>query len=86
MADFSNIIAKVENLKTVKESVIAYVNGVAAQVKAAVEANDAGDNSQLATLADDIQAQADAIAAAVTANTPAEPEPPPPGQTGGGPV
>lgn len=73
MADFTNVLAQVEKLKTVKESVIAFVNGVAGQVAAAVEANDAGDNSQLETLAADIQAQADAIAAAVTANTPTEP-------------
>lgn len=70
MADFTDIEAKVENLKTVKESVIAYVNGVAQQVADAVAANDAGDNSKLSTLSADIQAQADAIAAAVVKNTP----------------
>lgn len=70
MADFTDVLLKVENLKTVRDSVIAFVNGVAGQVAAAVAANDAGDNSQLATLSADIQAQADAIAAAVVQNTP----------------
>jgi hypothetical protein len=73
MADFSVVQAEVANLTSVTASVVAAFNGVADQVEAAVAANDAGDNSQLATLASDIRAQADSLAAAVAANTPAAP-------------
>lgn len=69
MADFSAIKAEVENLKSVNASAIALINGIAAKVEAAVAANDAGDNSELAGLADSIRSEASSLAAAVTANT-----------------
>jgi hypothetical protein len=71
MADFTEAKADVSALKSVVPSVVALLDGVAAQVDAAVAANDAGDNTQLASLSADIKAQADALAAAVVKNTPA---------------
>ena len=70
MADFTGLEAEVTNISTVVDSAIAVINGIAAQVDAAVAANDAGDNTQLASLSGDIRAKADALAAAVAANTP----------------
>lgn len=71
MADFSGIRAEVENLKSVNASAIALINGIADKVAAAVAANDAGDNSELAGLADSIRSEASSLASAVSANTPA---------------
>lgn len=78
MADFSGVQAEVTNLTSVVQSAITLIGGIAAKIDAAVAANDAGDNSQLATLSSDLRAQADGLAAAVAANTPA-PEPTPEG-------
>lgn len=70
MADFTGLQAEVTNLTSVVASAVALINGIAAQIEAAVAANDAGDNTQLATLASDVRSQADSLAAAVAANTP----------------
>lgn len=75
MADFTGMKAEVENLKTVAASAVALINGIADKVAAAIAANDAGDNSELASLASDLRAEADGLAAAVSANTPVT-EPP----------
>lgn len=68
MADFNALNAEVERLKGIVPSVVAAINGIADKIAAAVAANDAGDNTQLATLADDVRAQADALAAAINTN------------------
>lgn len=74
MANFDELNAEVTNLTTVAESAIALINGIAEKIQAAVDANDSGDNSQLKSLASSVRSQADALAAAVAANTPSEPE------------
>jgi hypothetical protein len=71
MADFSGLQAEVTNLTSVVGSAVALINGIAAQIEAAVAANDAGDNTALASLATDVRAQADSLAEAVVAKTPA---------------
>jgi hypothetical protein len=75
MANFDELNAEVSNLTSVVDSAVALINGIAAKIEAAVAANDAGDNSQLISLASSVRAQADGLAAAVAANTPAEPTP-----------
>lgn len=72
-ADFTAITAEVERIKAVRPAVIALINGIAAKVQAAVDADNAGDNSLLATLSADVKAEADAFSEAVVANTPSEP-------------
>jgi len=73
MADFSGVNAEVSRLTDVVASAIALINGIAARIDEAVAANDAGDNTALAGLADSLRAQGDSLAEAVAANTPAEP-------------
>lgn len=75
MANFDELNAEISNLTSVVDSAVALINGIAAKIEAAVAANDAGDNSQLTSLASSVRAQADGLAAAVAANTPAEPTP-----------
>lgn len=75
-ADFTAITAEVERIKAVRPAVVALINGIAAKVQAAVDADNAGDNALLSTLSADVRAEADAFAEAVAANTPAEPAPP----------
>lgn len=54
---------------TVIDSAIALINGIAAEIASAGEAG--ADGPALQALADDITAKADALSAAVAANTPA---------------
>lgn len=75
MADFTETETEVAGLRDVVPSVVALLDGIAAQVDAAVAANDAGDNSKLSTLSSDIRAQKQALADAVARNTPAAPTP-----------
>lgn len=72
MADFAELKAEVERIKAVRPSIVAIINGIADKVAAAVAANDAGDNSELATLSADVRTEADAFAAVAVAGTPAE--------------
>lgn len=72
-ADFSGITAEVERIKAVRPAVVALINGIADKVKAAVDADNAGDNTLLATLSADVKTEADAFAEAVVAGTPSEP-------------
>ena len=69
--DFSGLEAEVTNLTSVVDSAVALLNGIAARIDAAVAASDAGDNTKLTELASSVRAQADGLAAAVAANTPA---------------
>lgn len=69
MANFDEVKAEVTSLRSVVDSAIALINGIAARIEAAVAANDAGDNTQLASLSSDLRTQASDLAAAVAANT-----------------
>jgi hypothetical protein len=71
-ADFSDLTAQVERIKAVRPSIVAIIEGIAARVQTAVEANDAGDNSMLASLSSDLRGEADALAAAAVTGTPVE--------------
>jgi hypothetical protein len=73
MADFAELKAEVERIKAVRPSIVAIINGIADKVAAAVAANDAGDNSELASLSADVRAEADAFEAVAVTITPAEP-------------
>ncbi len=69
-ADFSELEAQVGRIKQVRPSIVAIIEGIAARVQAAVDADNAGDNSQLAALSGDLRGEADALAAAAVAGTP----------------
>lgn len=73
MADFSQLQAEVTRNKDVAESAIAMLNGIAQKVADAVAADNLADDTQTAQLSQELSAQTDALAAAVTANTPATP-------------
>jgi hypothetical protein len=72
MADFSQMTAEVERNRSVVQSAVTLINGIAAKIDAAVAANDATDNSALSDLANSLRSDSDGLAAAVAANTPAE--------------
>lgn len=74
-ADFAALEAEVSRLTDVDASAIALLNGIAAKVQAAVDADNLADNTETAKLAADLKAQTDALAAAVSANTPTPPTP-----------
>lgn len=78
-ADFSGLQAQVERIKQVRPSIVAIIEGIADRVQAAVDADNAGDNSMLSTLSEDLRGEADAFAAAAVAGTPGNG-----GGTGGG--
>ena len=65
------LTAKVTEIETVDDSIIALVQGLAAQIVALKE-----DPVALQALADSLQGEIDKVQAAVTANTPAEPPAP----------
>ena len=64
------LTAEVADIETQSDSIIALVNGLAAQLAAAKE-----DPAAIQSLADSLKAKAAAIAAAVVANTPVAPAP-----------
>lgn len=72
-ADFAALQAEVSRLTDVNASAIALLNGIVQRVQAAVDADNLADNTETAKLAADLAAQTDALAAAVTANTPPTP-------------
>ena len=71
-----DLLVKVTNLKTVQDSAIALLQGLSAQLNAAIAA--LPDQQKLQTLADALDTDAADMAAAVTANTPVVPAPPVP--------
>ena len=79
MADFSQLQTELEALRTVRASVIAFIEGAADRldeaVAAAVAANDAADLSAITDFASGFRAEKDAFAAAIVSGTPSE-EPP----------
>lgn len=70
-ADFTQLTAQVERIKQVRPSIVAIIEGIADRVQAAVDADNAGDNAMLSTLSSDLRSEADALAAAAVAGTPA---------------
>jgi len=72
------LTASVANLTTVSQSTITLLGQLSQLIR-----DNAGDPTALNKLADDIDADAAALSAAVTANTPAATEPPAGGDTGG---
>lgn len=75
MADFSGLIAQVTRIKEIRPSIEALIAGIADKIKAAVDADNAGDNALLLTLEADVRGEADAFVAAAVAGTPTEPPP-----------
>lgn len=73
-ADFSTLKTEVTRIEEVVPSVVAIINGIADKIAEAVAADNLSDNTETAGLADRVRAQADALAAAAVAGTPAEPE------------
>jgi len=77
-ATLDQLAVQVTNITTVADSAIALINGIAARIQAAVDAAVAGGASaaDLAPVAAEVTAlqdKATALAAAVSANTPAAP-------------
>jgi chromosome segregation ATPase len=68
MADLTALTAEVERNTAVDQSAIALLTGLAAQIEALKT-----DPAALQTLADQLKGSSDALAAAVVANTPAQP-------------
>jgi hypothetical protein len=64
--DLTQLTAEVERDNTVDQSAITLITGLAAALEAAK-----GDPVAVQALADKLRAQSDALAAAITANTPA---------------
>ena len=69
-AAMDRLTSEVSETSTAVDSVLALVEGLAQQIRDA-----SGDPAALNRLADELDAKQAAIAAAVTANTPAEPTP-----------
>lgn len=67
-ATLDDLVTKVTNLKTVDDSVVALLQGLSAQLKAAIAAN---DPAKIQAVADALDAQTAELSDAVTANTPA---------------
>lgn len=72
-AEMDALQVSVENTKTVEDSAIALIEGVAAQIKTLSDelAAEGVDNTKIAALSAELDAKSAALAAAVTANTPA---------------
>ncbi len=68
MADLTSLIAQVAENTTVEASAITLINGLAVQIAAA-----GTDPTKLAALQTQLKTSSDALAAAITANTPAAP-------------
>lgn len=72
MADLTALTAQVQANTDAEASAIALLNGLSAQLAAV-----ATDPAKVSDLANSLKSSADALAAAVVANTPAAPAPPP---------
>jgi hypothetical protein len=66
MAELDDLKAQVEANRTVSQSALTLINGIAARIAAA-----GTDPAALKSLTDSLKSDDDALAAAVTANTPA---------------
>lgn len=70
MSEMASLTAAVANDTTVDQSAVTLLNGLKAQLDAAIAA---GDPAALQALADQLGANATALSDAITANTPAAP-------------
>jgi hypothetical protein len=78
MDSLQTLQAEVTDVKSVMASAVTLINGFSSRLDAAIAAAKAGDNSAaLDQLSADLKSSADALAAAVAANTPAAPAPAP---------
>ena len=73
--NFADLEAKVTNIETVDASAVTLLQGLKAALDAAIAANANGDSEALPALSARLGTSADALAAAVVANTPAAPTP-----------
>jgi hypothetical protein len=73
MTTIQDVAAAIAAENTIDASVLALLNGLAAQVKAAQASTVAGDAAAMDKLVADIQAHAATMQAAVVANTPVTP-------------
>ena len=73
MADLTDITREVQETQDAEQSAIVLLNSLAEQLRAA-----ATDPAAIAALANQLDSNANALAAAVVANTPAAPTPPTP--------
>ncbi|MHB9836834.1 hypothetical protein Q8F57_018535 [Paraburkholderia terrae] len=74
MSALDDLKAEVAATLTVEQSAVTLIQGIAAKLAAAL-ANQANPDSALVDLTNQLTTSADALAAAVTANTPAAPAP-----------
>jgi len=70
MSALDDLKTEVARNTSLEQSAVALIQGIAQQLKDALAAN---DPAALADLTNQLSASADALAAAITANTPAEP-------------
>lgn len=75
MTVLDQLTADVTSNTTVTQSAITLLQGLKNRLDLAIAANQAGDATQLAALSTSLEAQTAALAAAVTANTPVDPQP-----------
>ncbi|WP_236674308.1 hypothetical protein [Paraburkholderia hospita] len=75
MSALDDLKAEVAATLTVEQSAVTLIQGIAAQLAAAL-ANQTNPDSALVDLTNQLTASADALAAAVAANTPAAPPAP----------
>lgn len=73
--NFLNLQTSVTNETTVEASAITLLNGLSAQLAAAIAAANNGDSAALPALQAQVDQSSAALAAAVAANTPAAPAP-----------
>lgn len=66
--DTSELTAEVERVKGTNASAIALINGIAARIDAAVEADNVQDATNLSALSASLRSETDALAGAVEAN------------------
>jgi len=64
-AEMTNLVAKVNSLKTADASIIALLNGIAQQIRDNVD-----DKAAMLQLANDVDGETAAVTAAINANTP----------------
>lgn len=77
-ANFLALQAEVQNAQTVEASAVTLIQGLAAQIEAAIAANQNGDTAALPNLLASLKSSDSALAAAVQANTtPPAPAPTP---------
>lgn len=84
MAQIDDLIAAVAAETTVNASAVKLINSLPALILSAQSTDNAATNQKLADLAKTVQANADALSAAVTANTPAAAPPAAPTAPAGG--